>query len=211
VEILFSHLVEPSFQDVIVELIGPGFVGPQQTYFRTFAHAMGSDKAQLTKSLAMVGLWSKDDAIQTGNCNRWNEMSMVSRIELRMPPITNSLECTHRRFNEATPRRITFCGSLSRIGAAIVDKAVKVRSRLSHNCERALQTSQRVGDAAVVRPEQLQRERVFYETSPTNSQCREIRRQFAMCWLIVPSAHLFQWELIGRRSEITLRFLCHQI
>lgn len=71
-------------------------------------------KNELNNSLKKVGLCYTDQIIYK-NQERWNQVSLFSRIPTSMPSTTNSLEASHGHLNERVPRRHNFYNALAKL------------------------------------------------------------------------------------------------
>ena len=86
----------------------------------------------INKALKKIGcvfdLESKK--IQINKFERWNEISMLQRINYKMPSTTNSLESMHGHLNKRSPRNNSFYSSIYRIQSQLSLKYINFDKRL---------------------------------------------------------------------------------
>lgn len=88
---------------------------------------------KINNSLKKVGLVFHDNKIEIGDEARWDQVSILKRIQYRMPSTTNSLEATHGHLNRRTPRRNNIFAAIFRLYNEFNLKYEQVESRIKHN------------------------------------------------------------------------------
>ena len=89
----------------------------------------------LNKILGKIGMQFSDGKINVIDEKRWNQVSLLSRIDLKMPSTTNSLESVHGHLNKKTPRNNSFWSSVNRLCTSFIIKTNLLNSRIQHNFE----------------------------------------------------------------------------
>jgi hypothetical protein len=97
----------------------------------------GHEEEQLKRCLEKVGLMMAEDGIAFAgpDWTRWCQVSMLERLETKMPRTSNAIECLNGHMNERTPRNNTLWGSLPRIGAIFTRKIAGFGACLRHNIQ----------------------------------------------------------------------------
>ena len=106
------------------------------TFSETFSKLCENDQnayEKINNSLKKVGLVFHDNKIEIGDEARWDQVSILKRIQYRMPSTTNSLEATHGHLNRRTPRRNNFFAAIFRLYNEFNLKYEQVESRIKHN------------------------------------------------------------------------------
>jgi hypothetical protein len=113
--------------DVFMEVYTPDFLQVCEDH--------GPEEKQLRCCLEKVGLVMGDNGITFAPLGRiqWPEVSMLARVDTKMPSTSNAIECLNGHMNENTPRDNTFWGSLHRIYAIFTEKITDFSDCLHHN------------------------------------------------------------------------------
>jgi hypothetical protein len=165
------------------------FVTLKELYQPEFSRASGTEKSDLTKLLKKIGLRLESEIIMITDEIRWKEVSMIERIQTKMPPTTNALESTHGHLNEMTPRRNLFFKSLFRIAKMMIQKTFHYEQSLKQNfhsaTRKAKQRCKRINE------DQMKNEQAFYETGDSQCECGEMIHYSAMYRVSMPCSHLY--------------------
>lgn len=85
------------------------------------------------KLLKKVGLKFEKNLIMIEDDNLWEQISMVERVKLKMPSITNALESLHGHLNSLIPRRNIFWNDFYRLAQNFIIKSNYLDEQIRHN------------------------------------------------------------------------------
>lgn len=158
------------------------------TFSTTFSEIESSQELQLLNAtLGKVGLQFTDSKIQIVDAKRWDEVSMLSRIDFRMPSTTNSLESLHGHLNKKTPRNNNFWSSIHRLGEGFTLKIHSLNKRIQHNYNSAKRNTQKKMQKASV--DKMKRKQEFYSTTLTSCKCSENKLLSSLLGINIPCSH----------------------
>ena len=145
------------------------------------------EMADLNKALGKVGLEFADGSLNLVNQRRFDQVSMLSRVEYRMPSTTNSLESTHGHLNKKTPRRNGFWPSMYRLCEALIIDQNMLNKRITHNYSRIKRTTEKKAHA--VNQDEMHRQRIHYSTRINHCNCNENKLESAILAIDIPCTH----------------------
>ena len=82
--------------------------------------------------LFKVGLKFDKNVLSIDNKEKWRKISLLERINHKMPSTTNSLESTHGHLNAGIPRRKLFWASIYRIINSITKQDFQFSNSVLH-------------------------------------------------------------------------------
>jgi hypothetical protein len=87
-----------------------GFIEVYTPDFLQVCENHGTEEKQLKCCLEKVGLVMAEDGIAfpDSDRSRWRTVSMLERLDTKMPSTSNAIECVNGHMNERTPRNNTF-------------------------------------------------------------------------------------------------------
>jgi len=88
---------------------------------------------ELNAVLEKIGLNFASGTINLIDKKRCNQVSMLSRINFRMPSTTNSLESMHDHLNKKTPRNNGSWASINRLTKSFMIKLNLLDQKIEHN------------------------------------------------------------------------------
>jgi hypothetical protein len=151
-----ARLKHPYFSVCVAEFVRARTEGEfnmiRESYFKFLQAAIQGNpdmRHAAERESRKAGLSSNDNEIYIGDRERWAEVSMLARVEERIPPTTNPLESINGHLNEAAPRRNSFWGSMCGL-ASMIDKSIDrhsnyVRHNYNFACHRSLRDAQNMG------------------------------------------------------------------
>ena len=143
----------------------------------------------IQKTLQKAGLCFSNKEIIINDQKKWEKVSMLKRIEARMPSTTNSLEATHGHLNSLLPRRNEFWSSLYRLVKSIADKDFRFKEMLIHNYQRI---KRNVKYRAKNTPfDIMNQEREYFATTLDSCKCGETKHQSALLRINIPCSHMY--------------------
>lgn len=174
-----------------------------------------------TLTLFKAGMCYEEGEIKIIDEKRWNQVSMIKRIDARMPSTTNSLESTHGHLNSSIPRRNDFWPSLLRLTHAMTTKTFEFNDAMKRNYKRIRRNIKR--RCRTLNPETMEEEKAFYETTETSCKCGETALESAMFRISIPCSHQLslgvafpdlsdvKLNLENKWNECEFSFTVHQI
>jgi hypothetical protein len=129
----------------------------------------------------------KTKRIEIHNTERWALVSLVKRVECRMPSTTNSLESSHGHLNAQIPRRNDFYTSLTRLMRFIITKTHNFKPAYRTNLNKAIKkVSDRCAPfyAPIIEKEILQ-----YNSTKKSCSCGETKLINSMMRVDIPCPH----------------------
>ena len=159
----------------------------------------------LHKTLFKVGLQFENDVISINDEKKWSKISLLKRVEYKMPSTTNSLESTHGHLNEKIPRRNMFWPSLHRLIKSIATQDFHYKNTIIHCYE---QTCRKVKNRVNIIPkEQMENEKAFFKTSKDKCECGETALESKLFQVDIPCSHRFSCgERFGKVIPPTILF-----
>jgi hypothetical protein len=156
----------------------------------------GTEKRQLENCLKKVGRGFVDGVITFTDSGRtrWRQVSMLERVETRMPTTSNTIESLNGRLNEKTPRFNSFWGSLHRLREAIMKKTGNYFFSVKHNLSYAMVRAERRGQ--ILPADRMRREMDFFETTAEHCLCGETVFASGMYRTDVLCSHRFRHGLL---------------
>ena len=156
-------------------------------------------KKVLNDSLEKVGLCYTDQ-IDYKNKDRWNQVSLFSRISTSMPSTTNSLEASHGHLNEGVPRRHNFFNALT--------KLIKWSNYKLSNFEKLLQKNFNYTNNKMKRKllskssNDMNKECAYYKSSIFHCNCGEVAIESSIYKTKMKCSHmLFKCIQKGEKIE----------
>ena len=137
------------------------------------------DIAELNKVLAKIGMSFEEDCFNLIDSTRWEQVSMLARINYRMPSTTNSLEASHGHLNKKTPRHNGFWESINRIIESFMMKNHLVNQMIQHNYNQIKTTQEEV----------MIELQSFYNTSNDHCNCGENKLLSSILDVKIPCSH----------------------
>jgi hypothetical protein len=127
---LIGNLIRARSQkelDVFIEVYTPDFLQVCENH--------GTEEKELKCCLEKVGLVIAEDGIAFADSDRsrWRAVSMLERLDTKMPSTSNAIECLNGHMNERTPSNNTFWGSLHRIRTIFTLKIIHFGACLRRN------------------------------------------------------------------------------
>lgn len=158
------------------------------TFADLFSKIKDSDElVALNKALGKVGLEFIDGSLNLIDQNKWDRVSMLARIEYRMPSTTNSLESFHGHLNKKTPRRNGFWPSLYRLCSSLVVNHNMINKRIAHNYSFVKRTTEKKVNALTA--DEMARQRIYYSSRLDHCNCSENKLISAIMEKDVPCSH----------------------
>jgi hypothetical protein len=158
-------------------------------YEPIFTQAAESDRRLLSRTLAKVGLAFESGRIQQLDRCRWCAVSMMERVEYRLPTTSNALESTHGHANECTPRRNEFLQAVMRVGTMMIRKTLSFRQALKHNFATMVRKARR--RAEFIDRATMEAEIAQYGTTLEGCRCGETIHMSAMYRQACPCSHQY--------------------
>ena len=121
------------------------------------------------------------------NESRWEEVSLLHRIKLKMFSTTNSLESSHGHLNKRTARRNSFYGSLFRIINELILKYGSINKQLQHNYNFLKRKT--MNQLKALDYNQLRFQMIFYETTEKTCLCGQNKLECALYNIDIPCIH----------------------
>lgn len=166
-------------------------------------------KNELNNSLKKVGLCYTDQIIYK-NQERWNQVSLFSRIPTSMPSTTNSLEASHGHLNERVPRRHNFYNALAKLmkwmnyKLSNFEKLLQKNFNYTHNKMKRKLRSKSIDD--------MKKECTYYQSSTFHCNCGEVAIESSMYKTQMKCSHmLFKCVQKGEKLEEVELPKCPQI
>jgi len=145
------------------------------------------DIIELNKILGKVGLNFADKSINLVDEKRWNQVSMLARINYKMPSTTNSLESFHGHLNKRTPRRNGFWDSIHRLCEAVILKKNMHDERIRHNYSHIIANTLKKQKATDLETMILQQQ--YYSTTVDGCHCSQNKLIAEILGVDVPCSH----------------------
>ena len=142
---------------------------------------------ELNKVLGKIGMHFSENTINITDPGRWKQVSMLCRIEHKMPSTTNSLESSHGHLNRKTPRHNNFWEPLARIAESFLLKTQTVDFRVQNNYNYTKRTTLR--KAHNTPADKMQEMFDFYSTRIDHCDCGENKLESAMYGIDIPCSH----------------------
>jgi hypothetical protein len=218
-----ARLKDPYFSVYIAELVRARTVGEfnmiRESYFKFLQSAIRGNpdlRQAAEREFRKAGLAFNDQEIFIADPQRWAEFSMLTRIDERIPPTTNSIESINGHLNEVTPRRNTFWGSMCRLASMIEKSIERYSDSVRHNyhfaCQRSLRESQSMGQT------ELHAQSCFYNATIEHCSCGRTLHYTRMFEKEMPCPHQLyrgavvpvwktETKLIYERSETSLEIV----
>ena len=121
--------------------------------------------------------------------DKLNRVSMIKRVEARMPSTTNSLESSHGHLNSKLPRHNAFWPSLQRIATSITDKTFRYNEMMKHNYSR-IKRDVKYRAKKYAGPNIQDQIRRFNSTIDS-CECGETKLQSALLRINIPCSHQY--------------------
>lgn len=142
---------------------------------------------ELNNVLEKIGMNFADGSINLVNQKRWDQVSMLSRINFKMPSTTNSLESSHGHLNKKTPRHNGFWSSINRLCESFILKTNLLNTRIQHNYSYLKNTTQKRFNSMNIETMNLQL--AFYSTTVDHCNCGENKLMSAILEIDIPCSH----------------------
>ena len=144
-------------------------------------------KKQLEQALGKIGMCYNNGVLFITDQKRWEKVSMLERIKMKMPSTTNALESTHGHLNSLTPRRNEFWSSLYRITTSLLNNDFKLNEKIRSSYNNQIRKTRN-------REKQLPKERMdaemrFYKTTKDTCKCGETSLLSSMLNIDIPCSH----------------------
>ena len=88
---------------------------------------------EIQSTLFKAGLNFNEKEIIVIDASKWEKVSLLKRVDAKMPSTTNSLESTHGHLNAKLPRRNEFWSSLFRLAKTVIKKDFKFNEMMHNN------------------------------------------------------------------------------
>lgn len=142
------------------------------------------------KALKKVGLKFEKDLIQIEDEELWKSVSMINRIQSKMPSTTNLLEAFHGQINQQTPRRNNFWKAFYKLAMHFNRKAQNIQDTINHNYLYEKRATLRHG--ICLHEERMNQQISEYHTTPTSCQCGGNKLLSSIMNIDFPCAHRVQ-------------------
>jgi hypothetical protein len=155
----------------------------------------GQGERQLRLALARVGLAMGQDGIDFADPERtrWRQVSMLERLDTRMPSTSNTIESLNGHMNDTTPRHNTLWGALLRIEWIFSRKIEYFQDCVYHN--QRYERRQVVKRLRGLSPDQMAREITFFQPKEDSCPCGQTTVASQMYRLDIACSHrLFLME-----------------
>lgn len=146
-----------------------------------------SELCALNNVLNKIGMNFAEKSLNLVDQKRWDQVSMLSRINFRMPSTTNSLESTHGHLNKRTPRHNGFWASINRLCESFILKNNLLNKRIQHNYAYLKATTLKKQKS--VDHETMQSQQAFYSTRVDHCNCGENKLVAAILGIDIPCSH----------------------
>ena len=153
---------------------------------------MISDQGQIraiNKTLSKAGMCIYNGISEIVDESKWERVSMIKRIDARMPSTTNSLEATHGQLNACIPRRNEFWPSLFRLVKHITSKMYSYNELMKHTYQRIKRNikfrCKKIGD------EGIHIEIMFFGSTIEECQCGETIHESSLLRIEIPCSHRY--------------------
>ena len=134
---------------------------------------------------------------------RWQSISLLERIQYRMPSTTNALESTSGHLNSKTPRRNNFFISLQRLVLAIMKKSNNIDKNIRRNYNTAKRKT--FQHQAKVLLQRIEEEISYYESTRDHCHCGENKLLGAIYIMDLPCIHRIK---LGAQRRIVKSACC---
>ena len=144
---------------------------------------------QIQSTLFKAGLCFDSKEIIIVDDKKWEKVSMLKRIEARMPSTTNSLESTHGHINATIPRHNAFWQSLFRLVKAIISKDFRYNQLMKNTyctIKRNVKYRAKVVDSDVMKDEIKK-----FNTTLETCLCGETRHAATLLRIDIPCSHRY--------------------
>jgi hypothetical protein len=155
----------------------------------------GQEEKQLRLALARIGLAMGQEGIAFADPERtrWRQVSMLERLDTRMPSTSNTIESLNGHMNDTTPRHNTLWGALLRIEWIFSHKIECFQDCVYHN--QRYERRQVVKRLRGLPPDQMAREITFFQSEEDCCPCGQTIFASQMYRLDIPCSHrLFLME-----------------
>lgn len=159
-------------------------------YSEIFSYTI--DKEQIKKrkkALSKVGLVFNDGLISIQDDDLWEKVSVLKRIQYKIPTTTNSLESFHGQLNSQTPRRNNFWTAMNRLARNIISKCYCIQDHISHNY--MYEKKQTIDHAVNLGETRIKSEIQFYGTDINHCNCSGNKLLSEIYQIDFPCAHRF--------------------
>ena len=150
-----------------------------------YSHLPKKQKDVLNVALKKIG-WTYTDTPHIVDEERWDSVSMETRLKYRMPSTTNSLESTHGHMNSDIPRRNELYTSILRIVEHMWDKVQNIEECVKRNYNYANRMTKRRLDN---KSETISDEQMQYHTTQFHCECGENRLVSSMLGIDMICSH----------------------
>ena len=130
-----------------------------------------------------------DNTLNLVDSERWKQVSMLSRIDFKMPSTTNTLESSHGHLNRKTPRNNSFWESLSRIAESFIIKTQTVNFRIRNNYNYTKRITIRKAQKTPM--DKMNKMIDFYDTRQDHCNCGENKLESALYGIDIPCSHRY--------------------
>lgn len=143
----------------------------------------------IQKCLLTCGMHFNTETKKIEVCDeeRWTSVSLIERVNFKMPTTTNSLESSHGHLNSTIPRRNDFYTSLTRLIEFTIHKSHNFSKSYATNFNRAKR--QISNQSSVFYHKILDKECIQYNTTRDACECGETTLLNAMMRCELPCSH----------------------
>jgi hypothetical protein len=159
-------------------------------YEQEFLSLNPGESTTLSKTLKKIGLCWLNQKIEILDEHRWSQVSMLRRIQTRLPSTTNSLESFHGHQNQNTPRKNHFYKALFRLSEILDKKMMNFSNEILQGFRCAVHRSRRRHKTMQVSC--LYQECEYYGTDLHQCNCGETKIYSAMYRADIPCSHRFE-------------------
>ncbi len=140
-------------------------------YSRPFSDIQNPGQIALRdRLLKKAGLKFVNNRIIINDEDKWKRISLLERVNIKLPPTTNSLESTHGQLNKKTPRKKNFWQSLYDIIINLNEKNQTINEHNKHNfCYEKRKTIEKLKNYN----ERMNQEIIFYSTTADYCNCSQ--------------------------------------
>lgn len=156
--------------------------------FNEKSESIGDQKElnELEKRLNKIGHSYKTKQISIADELLWEQISMLRRIEHKMPSTTNNIESKHGNLNDITPRNNTFLGSINRLILSINTQTHQFNRNINQNYKKVVNNTIKLSKNTYIK-----NKCEYYNSDIDPCECWENRLYSEMFRLDIPCSRRF--------------------
>ena len=154
----------------------------------TYKNIVDQKRLQFIRGLLKkIGFKFENNVVSIADKERWESVSLLERIPLKMPSTTNSLESTHGHMNAKVPRNNNFYMSIYHLVHSIMMKSQNIQESIERNYARVKNETNK--QVKRIENQRMLEERSFYNTTFVSCDCGENKLTSALLGIDIPCSH----------------------